>query len=173
MYDSLRPHKLQHASLPFPSLSPWVYSNPCPLIKWCYPTILSSAAPFSFCPQSFPVSRSFPITWLFASGSQSIRTSSSAPVLPMNHDKLWKILQEMGMPDPLSSLRRNLYAGQEATIRTRYEYMMLGAGALGWPRGIVLGVGFKMGNTCTLVADSCWCMAKPIQYCKVISLQLK
>ena len=63
MYDSLRPHKLQHASLPFPSLSPWVYSNPCPLIKWCYPTILSSAAPFSSCPQSFPVSGSFPMTW--------------------------------------------------------------------------------------------------------------
>ena len=32
--------------------------------------------------------------------------------------------------------------------------------------------GFRMGNTCTPVADSCQCMAKPIQYCKVISLQL-
>ena len=30
--------------------------------------------------------------------------------------------------------------------------------------------GFKIGNTCTPMADSCWCMAKPIQYCKVISL---
>ena len=30
-----------------------------------------------------------------------------------------------------------------------------------------------IGNTCTSVADSCWCMAKPIQYCKVINLQLK
>ena len=35
------------------------------------------------------------------------------------------------------------------------------------------GVGFRMGNMCTPVADSCWCMAKTIQYCKVISLQLK
>ena len=35
------------------------------------------------------------------------------------------------------------------------------------------GVGFRMGNTCTPVADSCQCMAKPLQYCKVISLQLK
>ena len=33
--------------------------------------------------------------------------------------------------------------------------------------------GFRMGNICTPVADSCWCMAKPLQYCKVISLQLK
>ena len=33
--------------------------------------------------------------------------------------------------------------------------------------------GFRMGNTCTPMADSCQCMAKPIQYCKVIRLQLK
>jgi len=33
--------------------------------------------------------------------------------------------------------------------------------------------GFRKGNTCIPVADSCWCMAKPIQYCKVINLQLK
>ena len=33
--------------------------------------------------------------------------------------------------------------------------------------------GFRMGNTCIPVVDSCWCMAKPIQYCKVINLQLK
>ena len=35
------------------------------------------------------------------------------------------------------------------------------------------GRGFKMGNTYTPMADSCQCMAKPLQYCKVISLQLK
>ena len=36
----------------------------------------------------------------------------------MDHDKLWKILKEMGIPDYLTCLMRNLYAGQEATIRT-------------------------------------------------------
>ena len=36
-----------------------------------------------------------------------------------------------------------------------------------------VGGGFGMGNACIPVVDSCWCMAKPIQYCKVISLQLK
>ena len=36
-----------------------------------------------------------------------------------------------------------------------------------------VGGGFRMGNTSTPVADSCRCMVKPIQYCKVISLQLK
>ena len=36
----------------------------------------------------------------------------------VDHNKLWKILQEMGIPDPLTHLLRNLYAGQEATVRT-------------------------------------------------------
>ena len=35
------------------------------------------------------------------------------------------------------------------------------------------GGGFRMANTCTPVADSCQCMAKPLQYCNVIRLQLK
>ena len=36
----------------------------------------------------------------------------------MNHNKLWQILQEMGVPEHLTCLLRNLYAGQEATVRT-------------------------------------------------------
>ena len=36
----------------------------------------------------------------------------------VDHTKLWKILQEMGIPDNLTCLLRNLYAGQEATVRT-------------------------------------------------------
>ena len=39
--------------------------------------------------------------------------------------------------------------------------------------GREVGGGFRMGNTCTSMADSCQCMAKPLQYCKVISRQLK
>ena len=38
----------------------------------------------------------------------------------MDHNKLWKILQELGISDHLTSLVRNVYAGQEATIRTRH-----------------------------------------------------
>ena len=38
----------------------------------------------------------------------------------VDHNKLWKILKEMGMPDHLICLLRNLYAGQEATVRTGY-----------------------------------------------------
>ena len=40
----------------------------------------------------------------------------------VNHSKLWKILQEMGIPDHLTCLLRNLYAGQEATVRTGHTY---------------------------------------------------
>ena len=39
----------------------------------------------------------------------------------VDHNKLWKILQEMGIPDCLTDLLRNLYADQEATLRTRHE----------------------------------------------------
>ena len=39
----------------------------------------------------------------------------------MDHNKLWKILKEMGIPDHLTCLLRNLYAGQEATVRTGHE----------------------------------------------------
>ena len=39
----------------------------------------------------------------------------------VDNNKLWKILQELGMPDHLTCLLRNLYAGQEATVRTGHE----------------------------------------------------
>ena len=61
------------------SFSPRVYSNSCPLSRWCHPTISSSVTPFSSCPQSFPTSGSFLISQFFASGGQSF--GASAPVL--------------------------------------------------------------------------------------------
>ena len=39
----------------------------------------------------------------------------------MDHNKLWKILKEVGLPEHLTYLLRNLYAGQEATVRTLHE----------------------------------------------------
>ena len=38
----------------------------------------------------------------------------------VDHEKMWKVLREMGIPDHLTSLLRNLYVGQEATFRTLY-----------------------------------------------------
>ena len=49
----------------------------------------------------------------------------------MDHRKLWKILQEMGIPDHLTCLLRNLYAGQEATVRTGHgttDWFQMGKG---------------------------------------------
>ena len=82
--DSLQPHGLQHGRLSCPSLSPGACSNSCPLSRWCHPTISSSVAPISSCPQSFPASGTFPMSQLFKSGGQSIGASASPSVLPMN-----------------------------------------------------------------------------------------
>ena len=82
--DSLRPHGLQHARLPCPPLCPELFSNSCPLSRWCHLTISSAIVPFSFCLQSFPASGSSPMSQFFASGGQRIGASASASVLPMN-----------------------------------------------------------------------------------------
>ena len=51
----------------------------------------------------------------------------------VDHNKLWKILKEMGIPDHLTCLLRNLYAGQEATVRTGHGFE--------WTPGICGGQG--------------------------------
>ena len=84
MSNSLQPHGLQHARLPCPSPTPGVYSNSCPLHRWCHPTISSSVIPFFSCLQSFPASEFFPVSQFFTLGGQSIGVSASASVLPMN-----------------------------------------------------------------------------------------
>src|SRR5574340_828225 len=51
--------------------------------------------------------------------------------LTVDHNKLWKILKEMGIPDHLTHLLRNLYAGQEATVRTGHgttDWFQIGKG---------------------------------------------
>ena len=83
MSQSLWPRGLQRARLPCTSPSPRLCSDSCPLRRWCHPTISSSVIPVS-CLHSFPASGSFPMSWLFTSGGQSIRASASAPVLPKN-----------------------------------------------------------------------------------------
>ena len=56
----------------------------------------------------------------------------------VDHNKLWKILKEMGIPDHLTCLLRNLYAGQEATVRTGHgtmDWFKIGKGV---PQGCIL-----------------------------------
>ena len=59
MSESLQPHGLQHMRPPCPSPTPRVHPNPCPLSRWCHPTISSSVVPFPSRLQSFPGSGSF------------------------------------------------------------------------------------------------------------------
>ena len=82
--DSLRPHEPQHARPPCPSPTPRVHSDSRPLSRWCLLTISSSVIPFSSCLQSFPVSGSFQMNQLFASGGLSIGVSAWTSILPMN-----------------------------------------------------------------------------------------
>ena len=95
MSDSLQPHESQQASPPCPSPTPGVHPNPCPLCRWCHPTISSSVVPFSSCPQSLPASGAFPMSQLFAWGGQGIGVSASASVLPKNTQD-WSPLEWTG-----------------------------------------------------------------------------
>ena len=63
------------------------------------------------------------ICWIIKKQESSRKTSISALLtmpkpLTVDHNKLWKILKDMGIPDHLTCFLRNLYAGQEATVRT-------------------------------------------------------
>ena len=100
----LWPHGLQHARLPWQSLSPWACSNPCPSSRWCHPTISFSVVPYSSFLQSFPASGSFPRSQLFTSGSQSISASASASVHPVNIQDWFPL----GLTGLLSSQSRGL-----------------------------------------------------------------
>ena len=118
------PHGLQHAQLPCLSLSLWVCSNSCLLSLWCHPAIsvaIKTVAPLSSCPQSFPASGSFPMSWLFASGSQSI--GAIASVLPMNIQG-WFPLQLTGL---ISLLSKGLSRVFSST--TIWKHQFFGA----WP----------------------------------------
>ena len=68
----------------------------------------------------------------------------------VDHNKLWKILKEMGIPNHLACLLRNLYAGQEATMRTRHgtmDWFQIGKGCILSPCLFDLYAEYIMRNT--------------------------
>ena len=103
--DSLQPHGLQPTRLLCPSPSPRACSNSCPLSQPSQlPTISLPVVPFSSCLQSSPAPGSFPMSWLFTSGGQSIGASASRSVLPMNiQNRL-----PLGLTDLISLLYKGL-----------------------------------------------------------------
>ena len=137
--NSLQLHGLQHVRLPCPSSSPGVYSNSCPLSRWCHPTISSFVVPFSSCLQSFPASGSFQMSQLFTSGGQNIGVSSSPPVFPMNTQDWsplgwtgWISLQSKGLSRVFSLLQHHsskasiLLCSVFFIVQLSYPYMTTG-----------------------------------------------
>ena len=84
--ESLRTLELQHTRLSCPAPSPGLCSDSCPLTQWCDPTISSFVFPFSSCFQSFPASGSFPMSWFFVPGGQSVGASA---ISPSNDNQDW------------------------------------------------------------------------------------
>ena len=123
--NSLLLHGLQHARPPCPSPTPGVYSNSCPSSRWYHPTISSSVIPFSSHLQSLPASGSFPMSWFFASGGQSIRASASASVLPVNIQRWfplgwtgWISLQSKGLSRVFSNttVQKHQFFGTQLSL---------------------------------------------------------
>ena len=125
----MQPHEPQHTRLPYPLTSPRVHPNPCPLSRWCHPTISSSIIPFSSCPQSFPASGSFPMSQLFASSGQSIGVSASTSVLPMNTQDWtlgrtgWISLQSKGLSTVFSNttVQKHQFFGAQPSLQSNYH----------------------------------------------------
>ena len=115
---TLQIHGIQHARLPCPEPFSGVCSNSCPLSWWCHPTILSSIVPFSSCLQSFPASGSFSVSWLVASGGQSIGASASASVPSMNIQD-WFPLELTGL---ISLLFKGLSTDFSRSIVRRHQF---------------------------------------------------
>ena len=82
----------------------------------CHPDISSSVAPFSFCPQSFPSSRSFRMSWPFASRGQSFGVSAS--VLPMNIQAWFPL----GLTDLIYLLLKRLSNVFSTTIVQKHQF---------------------------------------------------
>ena len=99
--NSLQSYGLPHARPPCPSSSPGVCPNSYSLNWWCHPTMSSSVIPFSSWLPSFLASGSFPVSWLFVSGSESIGASPLASVLPVNIQG-WFLLGLTGLISLLS-----------------------------------------------------------------------
>ena len=106
---------------PYPSLSLRACSNSCPLSWWCHPTISSSVAPFSSCPQSFPVSGSFTVSQLFASGGQSTGASASASVPPMSIQGWFPL----GLTGLISSLSKRLSRVFSSTTVQKHQFFSI------------------------------------------------
>ena len=120
MSNSLWPHGLQHRKPP--CVSPDFWPSSCPLNWWYHPAISSSDVIFSFYPQSFPASGTFPMSQLFTSDDQNPGASTSALVFPTNVQG-WFPLNLTG----LILLSKGLSGIFSSTIIWRYQFYLYGS----------------------------------------------
>ena len=157
MSDFLWPHGLQYAWPPCPTPTRGVYSNPCPLSRWCHPAIPSFVVPFS-CLQSFPASGSFPMSQFFASGGISIGVSASASVLPMNIQDWFPLeltglisLQSKGPWRVHSSKASILQCSAFFVVQLSHSYMATG-------KSIALTIWIFVSKVMSLLCNTLYCL---------------
>ena len=134
--NSLRSHELQHTMPPCPSPTRGVHSDPCRSSQWWHTAISSSVVPFS-CPQSLPASKSFPMSQLFAWGSQSTGVSALASFLPKKSQSWspsewtdWISLQSKGLSRVFSNTtiqKHQFFGAQPSSQSNSYLHT--------WPLG--------------------------------------
>ena len=158
MFDSSQPHESQHARPPCPSPTPGVHLDSRPSSQWCHPLIShTSKAVLKILQARLQqyVNRELPyvqtgfrkcrrtrdqivnIRWIMEKAREFQKNiyfcfiDYAKAFDCVDHNKLWKILKEMGVPDYVTCLLRNLYAGQEATVRTGHgttDWFQIGKG---------------------------------------------
>ena len=98
---------------------PGVHSDSHPSSQWCHPAISPSDSLFSFCPQSFPTSGTFPMSWLFTSDDRIPGVSASVSVLPMSIQGWFPNLRLTGL---ISLLSKELSGVFSSTTVSRYRF---------------------------------------------------
>ena len=136
MSNCLQHHGLQHNRPPYPSPTPGVYSNSCPLSWWCHPTILYSVIPISSCLQYFPESGSFQMSQFFASGGPSIGVSALASVLTVNIQDWFPLeltsltsMQSKGLSRVFTTVQKHQFFGAQPSlceVQLSHPYMTTG-----------------------------------------------
>ena len=117
--------------MPGCTVPPRVCLSSCPLSRWCYPTSHPLLPFLLLCLQSSPASRSFPMSWLFASGGQSIGPSTWALVLPVSIQDWFPFridwLDLLAVQGTLKSiLPHQLWRSAFFMVQFSYPYMTIG-----------------------------------------------
>ena len=135
MSNSVRPHRWQSTRLPHPWDSLGKNTGVGCHFLLQFMKVKSQNEVTQSCPTlSDPMDCSLPgssIHGIFQARVLESALLTTPRLLILDHSKLWKILKEMGIPDHLTYLLRNLYAGQEATVRTGHgttDWFQIGKG---------------------------------------------